>query len=210
MFRRKVFSIGLRISVLIICLLGVSLSRQPSFAAAPSDSLAANEVKATIEKYFALLSTPIEQLDITRFREVLRDTSDYKLTPPREADHRKLGDLSKMQSAGYLTAMQAQSANMKQGETLRQLATAKAKTENREVTPQEWQEMTKQNNGIMPSFIYQGDAANKLPLRYDAITIDGDKAVVRLDDGAALQELILRKVNDHWFITELTPITVHF
>ncbi len=52
--------------------------------------------------------------------------------------------------------------------------------------------------------------ANKTVLIFESIEISGDRAIVRYDDGAALQEAILVKINGRWFIASIVPIWVHF
>ena len=50
----------------------------------------------------------------------------------------------------------------------------------------------------------------KTNLTYESIEIAGDRATVRYDDGAALQEAILLKIKGQWYIAGITPVWAHF
>lgn len=50
----------------------------------------------------------------------------------------------------------------------------------------------------------------KIVLAFKTMRINRNKALVRYDDGAALQEAILVKVDGKWFIASIKPIWIHF
>lgn len=45
---------------------------------------------------------------------------------------------------------------------------------------------------------------------FEKIEIDGDRAIVRYDDGAALLEATLVRVGGRWLIAKIEPLDVHF
>ena len=70
-------------------------------------------------------------------------------------------------------------------------------------------DLTKQNYGKTP-YLPDSSLPGRFPLTYISIKIDNDKAYVRYDDGPALQEAILVRVNGIWFIAGIIPIQIHF
>ena len=85
----------------------------------------------------------------------------------------------------------------------------KAKINNHSLTEEEMEELTKQNYSEQP-YLPDSSLPGRFPLEYVSITIDNDKAYVRYDDGPALQDAILIRVNGRWFVAGIIPIQVHF
>lgn len=56
----------------------------------------------------------------------------------------------------------------------------------------------------------RSDPVYKAKIRYDDVKVEGDRAEVVLDDGAALQSLLLVKTRDGWRIAGLRPLWIHF
>ncbi|RIK43395.1 MAG: hypothetical protein DCC55_05925 [Chloroflexi bacterium] len=171
----------------------------------------AQAIMAVMLQFYQLLrETPVRTLDVRQFAEVLKDTPDYKLTAETQDYLSVILGSEAAQSAGYLTAMQAKWTHLQQGDRLARGVIEQAQAENREVTAEEWQALAEQNHGRLPPTFTDPDSDYKVQLQYESIEINEDSAVVRFDDGVAYQEAILRHIKGRWYITNITPISVHF
>jgi hypothetical protein len=170
----------------------------------------AKQIMATMNRAYQVLGTTSQSFDVSEFPNVFVDTEDYQLTDEQQKTVAEALSLSvtEVQKAGYLSAMQAKYISRGRGAKLLQAALEKARAENRELTATEFQEIVKANQGQMPS----GNpiTGNKTVLTFESIEINGEKAIVRYDDGAALQEAILVKQEGRWLIASIVPIWVHF
>ncbi len=209
------------VTVVGLMLVGMLL-RQPVATANLADELESRPVtaaleheeaaiRATLTRYYVLLrETPVQTLDVQQFAQVLADTADFPLKIEVERHITAILGAERAKDAGYLTAMQAKWTHMQQGDRLARAAIAQAKAENREVSPEEWQALAAQNHGMLPPTFSEPDPSYKVALTYESVKIEADRAIVRLDDGIAYQEAILRKINGRWYIVNITPLNVHF
>ena len=167
------------------------------------------QIMAVINRAYQLMTHASHTYDVSEFPSVFIDTHDYKLSEQQEnALVAILGiNSDDAENAGYLTAMQAQYISMGKGAILLREAIEKAKLENRKLTAEEFQEIVKSNHGQLPSSGIS--IASSTNITFVSIEINGDKAIVRYDDGAALQEAILVKVH-RWLIASIVPIRIHF
>lgn len=168
------------------------------------------QIVAVMNRSYELMAHASQTFDVSEFPSVFIDTKDYKLTDQqRDAIVSILGlEAVEPGNTGYLTAMQAQYISMGQGAKLLEKALDRAKLENRNLTSEEFQEILKANHGQAPVL---GNTINsKTELTFISIDINGDKAIVRYDDGAALQEAILVKEKEHWLIASIIPVWIHF
>jgi hypothetical protein len=198
--------------ITVIAILGTMLlilrSHEAQAAPGVPNTPDAKQIMALMDKAYQILGHASQAFDVSEFPAVFIDTEDYKLTDQqREAVANVLGE-TVADNAGYLTAMQAQYISRGQGAKSLQAALDKAKAENRELTADEFQEIVTANHGQVPSL--GSPITAKTVLTYESIQINGDKAIVRYDDGAASQEAILVKVNGRWLIASITPIWIHF
>jgi hypothetical protein len=172
------------------------------------DSADAKQIMATVERAYRLFNSAGRTGDVSEFPAVFTDTADYPYTDAlRQQMATEFGVEAKdVQGAGYLTAIMAR--YVAQGRAAQQLqaALAKARAENREITTEELQQVAASNQGILPPYVLDA----KTTLTYESIEIDGDRATVRYDDEAALQEAILVRLNGNWLIASMRPIKIHF
>ncbi len=211
---RKKIRIQVPVLMAVVCF-GVALFLLLTYSAratATPDTPDTREIMAVMQQAYTLMrATPVRTLDIKEFAHVFTDTSDFKFSPGWKTYLGDMLDPTATQKAGYLSAMQTKWSHLQQGDKLLNAAMSKAKAEQRNLTPEEWQALTKQNHNVPPPVLHDEDLATvKLELKYESIEVNDDKAVVRYDDGAALQEAILRKINGRWFIADITAIWVHF
>jgi hypothetical protein len=181
------------------------------------DTPDARQIRATMSRAYELMGVAARTFDVSEFPTVFVDTPNYELSDrQREAINQILGSQTAdqvksktVETAGYLTAMQAYYITW--GESAARLETAlkKAEAEKRTVTADEMQEIVEASSGRVPALARQ-DPVSETKLEFKSIEIDGDKATVRYDDGAALQEATLLKINGQWYISGIRPIWVHF
>ena len=173
------------------------------------DTPDAKQIMAVMDRAYQLIGHASQTFDASEFPSVFIDTEDYKFTDKqKELLSEVLGaSIAEVKSTGYLTAMQAQYISRGQGADLLRAALDKAKSENRKLTAEEFQEIAKANHGQLPSL--GNVVTTKTELTFESIEISGNKAVVRYDDGAALQEAILVK-EARWFIASIVPIWIHY
>jgi len=200
------------LGICIITLLGLAYHTSHSstvVAAVPVPDTPQNrEIMEVMERAYELINSASQSFDTSLFSSVFIDTPDYKLTDEqRDAISSVLGEEA-AQNGGYLTAMKAQYIARKKEAGLLKDVLDKARAENREMTAEELQEVVIKNNGRVPAIIASNET--KAKLIYESIEISGERAVVRYDDGAALQEAILVRVDGQWFIAGITPINIHF
>jgi len=173
------------------------------------DTPEARQIQATMNRAYELMATAARTFDESEFPAVFVDTPDYELSDrQREAIGQVLGSRA-LENAGYLTAMQAYYIAWGEGAAHLERVLEKAEIEQRQITADEMQEIVEANGGRVPTLARQ-DPISEVKLEFESIEITGDRAIVRYDDGAALQEAVLVKIKGQWFITGIKPIWVHF
>jgi len=170
----------------------------------------AKQIMAIMNRAYEVLGNASQTFNASEFPSIFIDTEDYKLTDQQqEVLAEILGvDVSEVKNVGYLTAMQVEYATKAHGAKLLQEAFQKAKAENRKLTSDEIQEIVKANHGQLPPG--KSATTKKAVLTFESIEINGYKAVVKYDDGAALQEAILVRKQGKWFVASIVPIWVHY
>jgi len=174
---------------------------------APNSPEAAR-VKTVMERAYDLIGTAAQTYDVSGFATVFIDTADYQLTAKQQEGVAAILGAEAAQKAGYLTAMQAHYISLGHGASLLQAALTQAKAEGHELSAEEFQAIIKANHDQVPTL--PSPVIAKTNLTYESIEIAGDRATLRYDDGAALQEAILVKIKDQWYIAGITPVWVHF
>ncbi len=168
----------------------------------------ATKIIATMEHVYAVLDEVGQTGDVSQYTEVFVDTSDYTYSSSvKEFVGNVLGPIA-AEKGGYLTAMQAKGIANSKGDQLLKAALDKANSENRDLTTDELQQLIKENYGRLPGIKVQSD--EKSILTYKKLNIYRDKAIMTYDDGQALQEATLVKINDKWFVSNIKPIVIHF
>lgn len=180
-------------------------------ASAPLSNKPQNrEIMNTLEKGYSALAYASETSDVSQLAEVFLDNSDYKPSDDVKKNVEEIFGEDVSNKAGYLTSMQAK--YLSRGKALKDIQTAmdKAKAENRTLTKEEFQQVIKNNNGVIPPNGYVKSPSGKTQLNYDKIQINGDKAIVYYDDGAAYQKATLTWTNEKWYITNIEALRIHF
>lgn len=182
-----------------------------SLASRLPDTADKREIMAVLERAYTLLRTPVERLDVNQFAEVFMNSADYKPSQEKKAYISKILGANATKDMGYLTFLQARYTHLQQGAQLLRAGLAKAKTQNRELTAEEYQALTRQNYDSPPPDLQDPNAPVAKPLlQYDTLELHGDQALARYDSGPALEEATLSKVNGRWFIASIKIIHAHF
>lgn len=170
-----------------------------------------DEITGVIDKTYDIFATPVEEIDIDRFSEVLIDTPDFRLTAEQQTYIGQILGNDAISRAGYLTAIQARHAHLQHGVRLLKAAQEKADAEGRLVSAEELETIRVQNYGAYPPSLEPLDHIGKKPqIRYLSIEASGDLAMVVYDSGTALQEAILRRVGGQWFIASNVVLQAHY
>lgn len=207
-------------SLLLVSIVFVSLAlllnlNQRSEAYTIPDTPEAREIMATMERAYDILAVPFDTLEVSKLSEVFIDDPIFLESLTSEQRKEAQARISTILGAktaenfGYLTAMKAKRLHQQHGATLLKAAVSKAKTSDGMLAEEEMVDLTKQNYGKTP-YLPDSSLPGRFPLTYISIKIDNDKAYVRYDDGPALQEAILVRVNGIWFIAGIIPIQIHF
>ena len=147
--------------------------------------------------------------DVSNFDEMFVNTADYRYENDEVfAFVARVFSAEEARHGGYLTAMSA--TYIAQGCAVQRMEefSQAAKKANREVTPDERNAVKDACYGIAAPGLSDDPGIPKLDFK--SIEINGDRAIARYDDGAALLEAILVRVNGRWFIANIQPIEVHF
>ncbi|MCB0145089.1 MAG: hypothetical protein KDE50_34730, partial [Caldilineaceae bacterium] len=207
MWRKNTLPIVLGLLILFGFLAASNIRLQASYIPNNQES---KDVMTVLNRFYEITGAPIETFEPNQLAEVLLDTSDFNLTDGWRTYLSTILDEEVVNRAGFLTAMQTKWTHLQQGDALARAAMAKAEAEKREVTQDEWDELTEQNHGMLPPGLYRGEPGYTTELKFESVNIEDEQAIVLYDDGAALYKAILRLVNKQWFIVDVTPIDVHF
>jgi hypothetical protein len=197
------------IGVIIIVLIYGQSSKAKASVAIPDNS-DTKEIKLVLEEAYNQIAVASLTYDVRGFSKVFVNTSDYPLNEQQRSSVKEVLGIDTKSNLGYLTAMQAKYIARGKSAALVKTAVEKALQEKRDLTQNELQDLIATSYGqLPPSTVYQ-NPDSKTELVYQSIDVKEDKAVVVYDDGAALQEAILVKINHHWFIASIKPIQIHF
>jgi hypothetical protein len=176
-----------------------------------TDHPAYSEIASVLNKAYDLFSTPIEEVDIERFAEVLIDTPDFPLTAEQQADIGQILGKEAVEGAGYLTAIQAKHVHLQHGADMLKAAQEKATAEGRAITPAEMETIKSQNYGAYPPSLETPEHFGKRPqLQYLSLEVTGDRATVVYDSGTALQKATLVKIEGQWLIASNVVLQAHY
>jgi len=209
MFRKK-----LLILVLTVCGIAALLVTLLYFSSGVRgdpgvpDTEDSQAIQQTFRDAYKLMDLAAQTFDVSEFPTVFVDNDDYALSEKQQEAVTQVMGVQTLDKAGYLTAMQAYYLAWGKGAADLEAAMRDAEAEGRVVTQEEMRELAAAHGNRVPALPRQEGAETKL--MFESIEIRGDTAVVRFDDGAALQEATLVKIEGRWYISGIRPIWVHF
>lgn len=210
------FAILIAASGLIFAnLVGNDSMTSEAVAAGAPDPQDAQDIQAVILQAYALYDEAGRTFDTSQFPSVFAD--DFSV--PLSADqHRQLQEWLGVDppGAGYLTYVRAAYANRERGALLLERAMTKAKAEGRDfLTGNEWMEVVRLNGERPPAprsqssmSVQEAQAGLKSRIRYDSISITGNKATVVFDTGATLNKAMLVQRDGKWYIAGVERLAV--
>lgn len=146
--------------------------------------------------------------DVSGFDEVFINTDDYHYENKEVQEFVELVYGPEIANqGGYLTTLKAKYTAY--GCAVRKYKDFErtAKKEDRRVSSDEFRIIRENCYGMLPPSLNEGPPPK---LDFEKIEIDGDRAIVRYDDGAALLEATLVRVGGRWLIAKIEPLDVHF
>jgi hypothetical protein len=211
MFKRKRLLLTITVlGGLIVFLIVLGIPAEKSVAApGVPDTPETRQIQDTMNQAYKLMASAAQTFDVSTFSTVFVDTPDYELSAQQREAVSKIMGPKAVENAGYLTAMQAYYISWGNGAVQLEETLKNAAREQRAITADELKQIAKANGGRVPALDRQ-EPVQEPNLEFESITIRGNRATVRYDDGAALQEAILIKKEGHWFIAGIKPIWVHF
>lgn len=189
----------------VVMMAGALLVLRSSAADAP-DPTQVEEIQHVMTRAYQLLDTPFDRLNLDQLSEVFIDHPDYvnELDTATQAKlQSQITEVLERDAShqwGYLTAITSQITYRQRGINLLRSALAKAASERRELSEEEWQDLTRQNGGHRPALPNLDLVDNQRELIYKSVEIDGDKARVVHDDGITYRTAILVRIDGRWYV----------
>jgi hypothetical protein len=181
---------------------------QNSRATGVPDTPDAKAIAAVLRQFYALLDAAVETTVDQAFAAVVLDRPDPPLTDGQQELLIKVLGEENAPYTGYLTYILTERHEIQHGEQLAKAAKQKAKTENREITGDEWAAIQQQNYGLLPSG--PDPRLPKTMVSLESIKFSGDQAIVRYNTDPAYEVATLLKVNGRWYIIGIRVIWAHF
>jgi hypothetical protein len=205
---KKLLATVIFLFVLIIGFVYLVISRPRAGLQIP-DTQDSQEIQEVIYHSYTIFQEALQNGgDVSEFKNVLTNSPEYSYenSKGRSLVILVLGK-EEADNAGYRTVMEAKYIAYGCGVRLFKETEKVAKEENREVTADELKSIQDHCYGVLPP---SQSGSAPLKLDFQNIDIEGDRAVVRYDDGAALLEAILVRENGRWLIGNIKPIEIHF
>ncbi len=206
MFTKMLSKLLLLVGIVCMGIIVFLVFGQRSKATNIPDTPETREIMATMQRAYEVLTIAHDTEDVNKLSEVFIDDPDFlrAIGPERQTQLqtyiREILGSTASENFGYLTAMKNKITHRLQGEKLLKAALEKAKSENRELTPMEWQKLAEQNHGERPSLPNLEFANNKRQFLYKSLEIDGDTARAVYDEGVVTRRAILKRINGCWFV----------
>lgn len=174
------------------------------------DSPENQEIISTLENGYAAIAYAAETNDVTQLPNFFIDNPAYQPAENVKKNIEQVFGPDIARKAGYLTAIQAKYIARGNAEKKMAEAMKKAHDENRELTKEEFQQVVKESNGVIPPTGQYHSKTGKNELTVDKISVFGETASIFYDDGAAYQKATLVRINNQWFIANIEAQQIHF
>jgi hypothetical protein len=192
-------------SALLVLVAAVLLTTTDSEAALSPNSTDAAAMRAVIERSYELRAVASRNFEGSQFPSVYSNDASAASLTSDEAELVQKVFPNSGNNIGLLDNMTAFYANWKYGAQQLEQLQAKAKSKGQELTAENFHSV---GGPVGPP--RRTDPIHKDTIRYDSFKAGGNRAEVILDDGAALQRVILVKRIGDWRIAGFTYINIHF
>ena len=167
----------------------------------------AKEIMRTVEKAYEIEIEAAHTFDLSKFSTVFINDPRFDVSSGTLETIRELTNNPSLESAGWLDYKMAYHS-WRIGSTLHaESVQAKAKEENRDLTVDEKKSLVDSHGRIAP--VRAQGSIRKLALKFLSVDVNGDIALVVVNDGPTTVELTMVLVDGKWYIAGFRGISVH-
>lgn len=171
------------------------------------DSKEAREIMKTVEKAYDIELEAAYTFDLSNFSTVFINDPRFNVRPGTLETIREMTNNPALESAGWLDYKIAYRSWQIESTLHAESVQAKAKSENRNLTEDEKKSLIDSHGRSAP--VRAQGPARKLELKFLSMEINGDIALVVVNDGPTTVELTLVLVDGQWYIAASRGISVH-
>lgn len=174
--------------------------RGPGYRVSPDfpNTPQAKEIIRAIEKAYDVEARAAYTFDFSKFSEVFINDPHYLMDPEWLEIVRELSRNPSLESAGWLDYKMAYQSSRRDAILHSEAVHAKAKAENRDLTPEERKSL---NDPLgQPAPARSKSPVRKVQVAYLSLEVNDDVAVVTLIRGIYYSEVTLVMVDYHWYI----------
>ena len=170
------------------------------------DTPEAQQIMDTIKKAYDIETEGAYTFDFSKFPTVFINDPRFPVDPGTLQVIREMTNNPSLDTAGWLDYKMAYHSWARDSILYTEAVFAKAKAENRELTPEERASLTDSYGRSAPARISRPTRNN--PVIFKSMKINKDVAYVIVDDGPYLAELALVLVNGNWYIAGFKGIAI--
>lgn len=171
------------------------------------DTPEAKEIMRVIENAYDIEVEAGFTFDIKKFPEVFINDPRFPLDPATLETVKELTNNPSLETAGYLDYKIAFYSWRMDATINAEKTKEKAKSENRDLTPEEKRSLVDQNGRIAPA--RSQSPIRSLPLTFLSVEVNDDIATVVVNDGPRTIELFLVLVDKKWYIAGTKGVAFH-
>jgi hypothetical protein len=213
MKQSRIFVAGLALVALLLAAVGTAFASYPGFPvltpSGPPSPTDESAIKAVIEQSFWLDGVAARTFDVSRFPSVYADDPSVQLSKEQSEFMARVraANPGATIGSGFLDYKLAFYRHWQTGAAKLERVQESAQSQGRQVTAAELQSISE---GGQPPPPRRTDPNYRVKLRFDSITVDGNRAEAVFDSGLVLERMYLLKTADGWRITGERLIDVHF
>ena len=196
-------------ALLIFITLGFSNGslKQSESSYSLSDTTESKEIMKTVQRAYDIEAEAAYTFDLSKFPTVFINDPRFNVSPGTLETIRELTNNPSLESAGWLDYKMAYYSWTRDAVIHAETVKEKAQAENRDLTQKEKNSLVDSRGRSAPARVDQSARTN--PLKFLSVNVNGDVAIVIVDDGPMTVQLTLVLVDGHWFIAAYKGIAVH-
>lgn len=210
----KVVVAGILLSLLLMPAIGTASASYRGSAmlmspSGPPDPKDVAAIEAVIQRSFWLDGVAARTFDVSQFPSVYANDPSVQLSKEQDEFIARVraADPSIVAGSGFLDYKRAFYRHWQGGVEKLEHLQASAKAQGRTVSASELQSISENGQPPPPR---RTDPNYQVRLRFDTITVDGDRAEAVFDSGLVLERMFLLRTAAGWRITGEHLINVHF
>jgi hypothetical protein len=180
----------------------------PGYRVSPNfpDTPLAKKIIRAIERSYDVEVKAAYTLDFSKFPDVFINDSRYLMVPEGLELVRELSRNPSLESAGWLDYKMAYYSWIRDSILHSEAVHAKAKAENRALTPEERKSLIDPWGRVAP--VRPKDSPRKVEVAYLSLEVNDDVAIVTLINGVYYSEVTLVLVDKKWYIAYVEHLSV--